>query len=367
MRMGKLGAGLCVAALLAAMPAAAETVVLRNMTVIDGTGKAAAANSALVMTDGRIAWVGPVAQLKAPEGAKTVDLGGKFVIPGLIDSHVHIGIMHDQTQDIKYYTRENVEADLKTYAAYGVTAVQVLGTDKDLVFDIRKEERAGRPKMARVFTSGQGEVFKGGYGGVFGLNVPVSTPEEARTSVEAYEERNHELRSAMARVVADFESAYLSRNEDMTQAHPRTMMILKPEEPIPSVRFSTFNHRVLWADAKESEQTVVEYMPFSNKETGKLDWVRREQRRESNQPPELEPGEYDVLLSDVESVKIDLYNWKTTEWVDNWNTMQADGQRGMLPYRVRITISVKDTDGKSIKYTSEARIMMQEALLFSPT
>ncbi len=184
MRMGKLGAGLCAAALLAAMPAMAETVVLRNMTVIDGTGKAAAANSALVMTDGRIAWVGPLAQLKAPEGAKTVDLGGKFVIPGLIDSHVHIGIMHDQTQDIKYYTRENVEADLKTYAAYGVTAVQVLGTDKDLVFDIRKEERAGRPKMARVFTSGQGEVFKGGYGGVFGLNVQISTPEEARKSVD---------------------------------------------------------------------------------------------------------------------------------------------------------------------------------------
>ncbi len=38
--------------------------------------------------------------------------------------------------------------------------------------------------MARVYTSGQGEVFKGGYGGVFGLNVPVSTPEEARKSVD---------------------------------------------------------------------------------------------------------------------------------------------------------------------------------------
>jgi imidazolonepropionase-like amidohydrolase len=184
MRNLKLGLGIATVALMAALPAAAETTVLKGMTLIDGTGKPAQANAAIVMTDGKIAWVGPVAQLKAPAGAATVDLTGKYVIPGLIDSHVHIGIMHDQTQDIKYYTRENVEADLKTYAAYGVTGVQVLGTDKDLVFDIRKEQRAGRPKMARVFTAGQGVVFKGGYGGVLGLNVQVSTPEEARKAVD---------------------------------------------------------------------------------------------------------------------------------------------------------------------------------------
>ncbi len=184
MRNLKLGLGIATVALMAALPAAAETTVLKGMTLIDGTGKPAQANSALIMTDGKITWVGPAAQLKAPDGAKTVDLTGKFVMPGLIDSHVHIGIMKDQTQDIKFYTRENVEADLKTYAAYGVTGVQVLGTDKDLVFDVRKEQRAGRPKMARVFTAGQGVVFKGGYGGVLGLNVQVSTPEEARKAVD---------------------------------------------------------------------------------------------------------------------------------------------------------------------------------------
>lgn len=179
----KLGA--MVAALLAAsLPALAETTVLKNVTVIDGTGAPAKSNSAIVMTNGKIAWVGPVASLKAPSDARVKDMSGKFVIPGIIDSHVHVGIMHDVTQDIKYYTRENVEADLRTYAAYGVTTVQILGTDKDIIFDIRKEQRAGRPTTARVFTAGQGEVFKGGYGGVLGLNEMVSTPEEARKSVD---------------------------------------------------------------------------------------------------------------------------------------------------------------------------------------
>jgi imidazolonepropionase-like amidohydrolase len=87
-------------------------------------------------------------------------------------------------QDVKYYTRDSVDNDLKTYAAYGVTTVQSLGTDGDLIFDIRKEERAGRPSMARVFTSGQGLVFKDSYGGIPGLNQPVANAAEARKEVD---------------------------------------------------------------------------------------------------------------------------------------------------------------------------------------
>ena len=183
LKFGAAAAALFAAAL--AAPASAETTILSNVTVIDGTGKPAAPNSGIVMTDGKIAWVGPMSQLKAPKGATTRDLSGKYVMPGIIDSHVHVGMMKDVTQDVKFYDRANVETDLKIYAAYGVTAVAVAGTDKDVIFDIRNDLRKTRPTMARVFTSGQGLVFKGGYGGLFGLNVPVSTPEEARKAVAA--------------------------------------------------------------------------------------------------------------------------------------------------------------------------------------
>ena len=183
LKFGAAAAALFAAAM--AAPASAETTILSNVTVIDGTGKPAAPNSGIVMTDGKITWVGPMAQLKAPKGATTRDLSGKYVMPGIIDSHVHVGMMKDVTQDVKFYDRANVETDLKIYAAYGVTAVAVAGTDKDVIFDIRNDLRKTRPTMARVFTSGQGLVFKGGYGGLFGLNVPVSTPEEARKAVAA--------------------------------------------------------------------------------------------------------------------------------------------------------------------------------------
>jgi imidazolonepropionase-like amidohydrolase len=181
----KLGAAALFAATVSALlPAAAETTVLTNVTVIDGTGAAAMPNSAIVMTGGKITFVGPVAALKAPKDAKVEDMSGKFVMPGIIDAHVHIGMMHDVTQDEKYETPENVNADLKQYAAYGVTTVQVLGTDKDFVLDLRNQQRKSRPTMARVFSAGQGAVIKGGYGGLVGVTNPIATPEEGRKLVD---------------------------------------------------------------------------------------------------------------------------------------------------------------------------------------
>jgi imidazolonepropionase-like amidohydrolase len=165
--------------------ARAEVTVLRNFTLIDGTGRAPVTAAALTIDEDRIGWVGPVAQLKVPSGASTVDLSGKYLLPGLIDSHVHLALVNGIAQDIKFYTRELVEQQLRLYAAYGITSVQVLGTDKDIIFDVRAKLRHDRPDMARVFTSGQGLVYKGSYGGVAGLNQPVATVEEARQAVDA--------------------------------------------------------------------------------------------------------------------------------------------------------------------------------------
>jgi imidazolonepropionase-like amidohydrolase len=166
------------ASLLAAAGLRAEVKVLQGFTLIDGTGRAPAANSAMVVTDGRITWVGPTAQLKAPAGAEIVELRGKFVMPGLINLHGHIGNTVALAQDAKFYNRKSIEENLRTYAQYGVTTVQSLGTDQDLIFQVRDEQRAGRPAVARVYTSGRGFVFKDGYGGLAGVNATYAQPGE---------------------------------------------------------------------------------------------------------------------------------------------------------------------------------------------
>ena len=192
----------------------------------------------------------------------------------------------------------------------------------------------------------------------------ISNTSSSKRAFEAFEARNHELRVAMARIVADFEMAYLSKNEDATQTHPRTMFIAK-DGRIPELRFSTMGHRVLWADANESDQTVISYVTRNSpSKPGATDWLRREQRRLSNETPEDEPADYDVLLSDIVSAKFEYFNWKNVDWQTTWDTTQSDGQKAMLPSRVRITLVTKDPSGENYTLTSEARILMQEPLSF---
>lgn len=170
---------------LLAMSLSAEVKVLKNFTLIDGTGRAPAPNSAMIIDAGRITWVGPVAQLKAPAGAESVDLAGKFVMPGIINLHGHLGATVDLKQSADNLTEANVEKNLKTYASYGVTTVLSMGTDKDLVLGMRDKQRAGRPGETRIYSAGQGFIYKGGYGGLAGVNEGVSTPAEVNKQLDA--------------------------------------------------------------------------------------------------------------------------------------------------------------------------------------
>jgi imidazolonepropionase-like amidohydrolase len=171
--------------LLFATSLVAQVKVLKNFTLIDGTGRAPLPNAAMILENGRIAWVGPEAKLKPPPSAPVTDLQGKYIMPGIINLHVHLGATIGLDQNEKFFTPENVEKDLKTYASYGVTTVLSMGTDKDSIFKIRDEQRAGRPTETRIYTAGQGFVFKGGYGGLEGVNQGVATVAEVEPAVAA--------------------------------------------------------------------------------------------------------------------------------------------------------------------------------------
>jgi prepilin-type N-terminal cleavage/methylation domain-containing protein len=194
----------------------------------------------------------------------------------------------------------------------------------------------------------------------------IANTSESKKVFERYEERNHELRMALGQIVRDFEAAYLSLNEDPNAVHRRTMFIAKSSFRLPDIRFSTMGHRVLWADANESEQTVISYVAHDDPEhAGVVDWVRREQRRLSNENPESEPADYDVLVHDIAAAKLEFFNWKTAAWQDTWDTTQIDGQRNFLPSRVRITLTTKGPDDRDYKIMTEARVWMQEYLNFT--
>jgi general secretion pathway protein J len=193
----------------------------------------------------------------------------------------------------------------------------------------------------------------------------ISTASFASREYAGFADRDQELRVALDRVVTDFEGAYLSKNEDETATHRRTLFTARKTGKVPEVRFSTLSHRVLYADAHESEQTQVLYTSMTDKkDNSKTDWIRRESRRLSNENPEDEPADNDLLLRDVEQVEIQFWDWHDEKWLDEWDTTAADEQKGRLPSRVRIVVTVKTPSGADYKLTAEARILMQEPLNF---
>src|SRR5215467_6414758 len=85
--------------------------VIQGATVITGTGSPAIRNAAIVIEGGRIRDIGPRNEVKVPNNAQVIDGRGKWVIPGLIDAHVHF------SQSAGLYTRPDV-VDLRKWRSY---------------------------------------------------------------------------------------------------------------------------------------------------------------------------------------------------------------------------------------------------------
>src|SRR2546425_2554611 len=110
-------------------------------TLVDGTGGAPVRNAVVVMRDGRVACAGPRAARPVPPDADTVNALGKWIIPGLVDTHVHFSQTgwvdgRPDALDLRdQYPYDQVEADLharperffRSYLCSGVTSVFDVG------------------------------------------------------------------------------------------------------------------------------------------------------------------------------------------------------------------------------------------------
>lgn len=106
-------------------PSEEGLVAFTGMRLIDGLGGDPVENAAMVVRDGRIEAVGPAGGVTIPEGAEQVDLSGRYVVPGLINTHGHVGRTAGGLEGDA--ADEAIRNELRLYAAYGVTTVNSLG------------------------------------------------------------------------------------------------------------------------------------------------------------------------------------------------------------------------------------------------
>ncbi len=124
------------ASLLAAVPSsAAEAILYADVTLIDGTGAPARPGQDLLIEGERIVAVGAHGSLgERARTARTVPLPGRFVIPGLIDSHVHLATPPN---------RARAEAILRRQLYGGVTAVRDMADDLRAVGELARASLVG--------------------------------------------------------------------------------------------------------------------------------------------------------------------------------------------------------------------------------
>ena len=145
---------------------------LVNGTLIDGTGAKAMPDAAIIVRDDRITAVGPRPDIEIPGDSFIVNVQGKTILPGFINSHVHWA-----------FNRKN----LSKWAREGVTTVRDLGRSTaypENLFKTRNSLNANH-KCARLVAVGLFINVEGGYPAALwgGYMETVWSPEEARQAV----------------------------------------------------------------------------------------------------------------------------------------------------------------------------------------
>ncbi len=126
--------------LLGCKSGANDGVALVGATLIDGSGGPALPDAAIVVRGGRIESVGVRNGFQLPGKTREVDLSGRWIIPGLIDAHAHLG--------------PSAAWARPRYLAWGVTTLRDVHSGINTITSLRKRSQAGLPDGPRVYAAG---------------------------------------------------------------------------------------------------------------------------------------------------------------------------------------------------------------------
>ena len=105
------------------VPPLAPAIAIVDAVLWDGTGRAPVPHAVTLVRGNRILCAGSVGECPVPRNARVVDARGGWLIPGLIDTHVHLLFLERGSAG------EDLANDLKDLLAQGITTVRDMGTN----------------------------------------------------------------------------------------------------------------------------------------------------------------------------------------------------------------------------------------------
>jgi imidazolonepropionase-like amidohydrolase len=123
------------------------TIAFKNVNVVPMDAARVLRDQTVIVENGRIARVGPAASVNAPANATVVDGRGKYLMPGLIDTHIHLVGGTGAPGD-------NVAQELVLLVANGVTTARSLAGNAANAIAIRDKVKSGELIGPRLFVAG---------------------------------------------------------------------------------------------------------------------------------------------------------------------------------------------------------------------
>ena len=186
-----------------------------------------------------------------------------------------------------------------------------------------------------------------------------------KRAIEAAQDRTHTVRVALLRMAREIEMSFID-DENPPVAERRTQFVGSAHGDVDELTFSSFAHQRLRAGLPEGDTSLISYFGERDPDDRRiLNLMRRETRRLQAENPSTIAGEAYILCPDVSRLKIQYYDHKLKEWVNEWSTLNASGNQ-YLPTHVRITLTVLDERGQEISYATDARIQMTEKVGYRP-
>jgi imidazolonepropionase-like amidohydrolase len=171
-------------------------VAITGATVLDGTGTDPASEQTIIWETGIISWIGPDSDADL-DRSLIIPAEGGTVLPGLIDSHVHISLAPTLTGI--YDIEEEPVARSLIRAAHGaalllragITSARDVGSREGVAIDVAAAQRDGDLTGARILAAGRGLTPPGGHGQAMGVQVRGAA--EVAAAVRAEHERGADL------------------------------------------------------------------------------------------------------------------------------------------------------------------------------